>query len=125
MLPTDLSTFFLIAAGFLAVFAAAVLFWVLQLAKYCKASVDWVQNQNSRSVGLRRMADLEATCTELLDSYNALLTSHKKLRSRIGMREGRAKRKNGIDSSPGATDSEKAAYKAELRNDLRQRGLLR
>jgi hypothetical protein len=36
---------------------------------------------------MKRVAEIECDLTELKDSYDALLTSHKKLRSRIGMRE--------------------------------------
>lgn len=38
--------------------------------------------------------------TELDDNHEALAASHKRLRSRVGMRELRAKRKNGEDEEP-------------------------
>ena len=85
-----------------------------------------MQSENKRAVTLRRMAEVEATLTELLDSYDALLTSHKKLRARIGMRAGREKRTNG--ASPDTVPSDeagRAAYKSQLRADAKQRGLLR
>jgi hypothetical protein len=40
-----------------------------------------------RAPGLKRLTEIEVELTELKDSYAALLTSHKKIRSRIGMRE--------------------------------------
>ncbi len=40
-----------------------------------------------RAPSLKRVADIECELTELKDAYDSLLTSHKKLRSRIGMRE--------------------------------------
>jgi len=85
----------------------------------------YVQESNKRSLTLRRMAEVEATLTELLDSYDSLLKSHKKLRSRITMRENRAKAPNGIDSdSVPADEAAKAAYKNSLRSELRKQGKL-
>jgi len=42
-----------------------------------------------RAPSLKRVADIECELTELKDAYDSLLTSHKKLRSRIGMRKNR------------------------------------
>ena len=125
MLSTELSTIWLIAAGFLTVFCVACVIWLVQLGQYCRAAVEYVENQNKRAVSLRRIADLETTCTELLDSYNSLLDSHKKLRARIGMRNIRNKRENGADLTPMSTDAEKSTYKANLRAKLRASGQLR
>jgi len=125
MLPTELSTIWLIAAGFLTVFCGACVVWLVQLAQYCRSAVEFVENQNKRAVSLRRIADLETTCTELLDSYNSLLDSHKKLRSRIGMRNIRKSRENGADLTPMSSDADKSAYKATLRAKLRSTGQLR
>lgn len=89
-------------------------------------ATEFVQNQNKRSVSLRRTAELEATVTELLDSYQSLLTSHKKLRARIGMRNTRQKAGNGVDSTVAPADEAgRAAYKSQLRADAKSKGLLR
>lgn len=92
--------------------------------------ISWVQKENKRAVSLRRIAELESTLTELTDSYEHLLASHKKLRSRIGMRAHRAKSdqaENGIDlNGPAPLDeSQKAAYKQALRHKLRATGALK
>lgn len=78
---------------------------------------------------LSELAKLSSEMTELTDAYDSLLHSHRKLRSRVGMREVRAKRKNGADEPsespvPGS-DDEKAALKRKLRDDARARGILR
>ena len=84
---------------------------------------DYVKTQNKRSLTLKRMAEVESTLTELTDSYDALLTSHKKLRSRIGMRATRdQKASNGLDAPDPATDQ--AGYKRVMRLKLRKEGKL-
>jgi len=62
------------------------------------------------------MAAVEATMTDLTDSYDGLLASHKKLRSRIGMRATREKAENSLDSGDD---------KVKLRLAAKQSGLLR
>ena len=82
----------------------------------------FVAKKNARSLSLSKLADLEATLTELLDGYNALLESHKKLRSRIGMRENRRKRANGEIPDP-TTDPD--GWKRAMRLQLRRDGILK
>lgn len=90
----------------------------MKLGAYCREAVEFVVKGNKKSVTLRRMADVEATLTDLMDSYESLLASHKKLRSRIGMRKVRESRENGLDSDATTSD------KAKLRIDAKQRGLI-
>ena len=124
LLSPELSTILLI------LFALVVGFQAIQiegLRTRVKSAVNFVQNQNKNAVSLRRMAEVEATLTDLLDSYQSLLTSHKKLRSRIGMREHREKKNAESSGNVGEapTDEvEKARYKAQLRADMKARGLL-
>lgn len=131
MLSTDLSTVLLILAALLAIVVAGLSYF-RQLAseKYVAAVAKYVESENADAVSLRRMAEMEASFTDLRDSYESLLTSHKKLRSRIGMRELRSKDKpeNGADGEPDMfriDDAQKAAYKNRLRQDLLKRGLLK
>lgn len=73
---------------------------------------------NKRSIGLKKMAEVEASLTELTDAYDALLTSHKKLRSRIGMRANRdAKQQDKQNEIPDPRD-DPAGYKREMRLKL-------
>ena len=125
MFSTELSTGLVVLALLLLLLAMACFAHAMAMYKKVSAWGQYIVEQNKRSVTLRRMAEVEATLTELLDSYESLLTSHKKLRSRITMRENRAKPANGIDStSVPADETAKAAYKAELRKKLRAEGKL-
>lgn len=111
-----LSTEFLILAGGCAL---VLLVFGVQLRKI----TNFVAKTNKRSVSLRRIAELEATLTELSDAYAALLDSHKKLRSRISMRQLREKRGNGSDIPDPASDP--AGWKRAMRLQLRREGVLK
>lgn len=125
-LSTGFSYFSLGLTALLLLFVIWIYRWVLQLANYCRDAVDFVQKENKRAVSLRRIAEVEATLTELSDAYDALLTSNKKLRARIGMRERRAKGAKHVDSGEGPlSESERASYKSQLRDEAKRKGLLR
>lgn len=115
-LSTELSTFLGVFLLLVCAFAVVCAIHLRRLTNYCRDSVNYVLSQNKNSVSLRRMAAVEATMTDLTDSYDGLLASHKKLRSRIGMRATREKSQNGLDS----TDD-----KVRLRLAAKQSGLLR
>ncbi len=68
----------------------ALLFSLISLlyAVHCKKTLE---ERNARSVSLREIAVLSEEVTNLGDAYASMLASHKKLRSRIGMREKRAR----------------------------------
>jgi len=96
----------------------------------------WVEEENAEAVSLRRIAEIEAGFTDLRESFDQLLASHKKLRSRISMRELRERRKDGsqddqddqddmFDPGLGRANGAGPEYKAQLRNRLRKEGLLR
>lgn len=98
MLSNDLSTIsVLLLAVSLAFFAIAL--WIsVRAYRYSGAAWQYVQNMNAESQSLAEIARISADLTELHDAYSALLSSHKKLRSRVGMREVRERRKNGADA---------------------------
>lgn len=112
-LPTTWSVFLVVAALLCALFAMAAGFLAKRVATsaektsafaektsaYAGECADYVGAENKRSQALRRIAELEGTVTELADSYHALLKSHKKLRSRFGMRDLRKRRKEAEDGS--------------------------
>jgi hypothetical protein len=103
------------------------MFLCFRARKYAENCLTWVQKGNAASVSLQKMADVEVALTELTDSYQSLLTSHKKLRSRIGMRDKRA-REIEAESANGAVPGDEAsrlAYKEQLRARLRSSGQLR
>lgn len=126
MLSTDLSPILVGFVALVTVFACFCCFYVMRLGAYCRNAVEYVTNQNKNAVSLRKMAEVEATLTDLTDSYEAILSSHKKLRSRIGMRKVREERANGHDLDPSAqADADKAATKRRLRLEMKQKGILR
>jgi hypothetical protein len=81
----------------------------------------YVQQNNKRALSLRKMAEVETTLTELSDAYDALLASHKKLRSRISMRQRRAK--DETDDMPDPK-TDPAGWKRAMRLKLRNQGVL-
>lgn len=101
--------------GLCMVFAVFCVIYVRRLSNYCNDAVNFVVTQNKNAVTLKRMADVEVALTDLTDSYDSLLSSHKKLRSRIGMRKTREDAKTEVD----LTD------KTQLRLAAKQSGLLR
>lgn len=128
MLSTDLPTVFLsgavIAGLFLSLYALRRQFLS---EKWCHSLLEDMETRNARSVSLKKMAEVEIALTELTDSYDALLKSHKKLRSRIGMRANRQVKSepNGFDNdAPPADDAGKAAYKAKFRAEMKRKGLI-
>lgn len=96
--------------------------------KYCKSCTEFVELSNKRSLSLRRIAEVEATLTELLDSYEALRVSHRKLRSRLTMREHRQEGKKSQDevdlTSPPVDEVARASYKKALRDKAKASKLL-
>jgi len=116
MISTELPT--ILAAiwqFFVAVLAVYVWFRQIQSEKYVESCMNYVREENKRAVSLRKMAEVEATLTELTDAYDALLTSQKKLRSRIGMRANREKKRDDAVPDP---QKDPAGYKAAMRIKL-------
>lgn len=67
---------------------------------YSIASVRTVAKRNARSISLKEIAILSGEVTDLKDAYASLLAQHKRLRSRIGMRENRDRKVNGAGDLP-------------------------
>ena len=99
--------------------------YMLKLANYCRDAVGVVLNDNKRAIGLRRLTDIEVTLTELTDSYDALLESHKKLRSRIGMRKTREDQKTPPNGAAPNPQTDPDGYKRAMRLELRAKGILK
>lgn len=119
MLSNDLSTILIVASAILCVIATAGCIWrQIKSESYCRSCMEYVLNGNKKAISLKKMADVESSLTELTDAYESLLASHKKLRSRIGMRAVREKR-NGADPE-GIPDPkvDPAGYKRAMRLKL-------
>lgn len=124
MFSTELSTVWALFA--VAISGAAALFAALSWRISRKSRDDaatlagWVHENNKASVSLARLTELETELTELTDSYSALMKSHRKLRSRIGMRENRERgRDNGSDDTIESTRD-----KGKLRLAAKKAGFL-
>ena len=87
MLSTELST---IWPGVALAVNLILVLWVVIRTFHTENLVEdavlWLRDNNAKSVSMKKMADVQCSLSELTDSYTALLDSHKKLRSRIGMR---------------------------------------
>ena len=122
MLSTDSALLLVAILGFVALISSLIAFSLaMKAVTYGRQAIEYVASQNAADVSLAKLAEIETAITELTDSYAALLTSHKKLRSRIGMREVRERRKNGQDE----LDLSVTTDKNQLRQELRAKGLLK
>lgn len=103
-------------SGPIAILFAAIAWWyAYRCWDFCRDTEEFIKLQNKRSLSLSKLAEIETQITELTDSYDALLTSHKKLRSRIGMRANRAG--NGKSDVPDPRE-DPAGYKRAMRLKL-------
>ena len=127
-MPTDLSPIFMLLGILFAVILAIVAIFKAQNASDdAYEAMRYVETQNKRSRTLKQVAEISADLTELRDAYQALLKSHKTIRSRMGMRDVREKKKaaqNGSGDVEALTDGEKTDLKAQLRAELTAKGRL-
>lgn len=121
MLSTETPEFALYGALLFSVFAVIVGFAAIIIARSAASYARAVEKYLSAREPESRIAELSAEMTELSDAYAALLASHKKLRSRIVMRENREK---GRDTSTGS-DLSSETDKSKLRLAAKQAGLLK
>lgn len=119
MLSNDLSTILIVLSAIVCVLATSGCVWRQLLSeKYCRSCMEYVSAQNKRSVSLKKLAQVESELTELTDAYDALITSHKKLRSRIGMRNIREQRNGAADDGIPDPTVDPAGYKRAMRLKL-------
>lgn len=125
MFSTELSTAVVVLCISTLCFCVAITAWIMKISRYCHEVMDWVQVHNAKSLSLSRIAELEASHTELLDAHHATAESLRKLRARITMRQNREKRANGAESDTGpppADEGERSRYKKQLRDAARKQG---
>jgi len=98
------STYFAAAAAFFALVAIVFSTFAYQYAQrcrmYCDSVLKWVENENEASKVLKQLTDHEVTLTDHSDSLHSLHSTLKKLRSRIGMRELNARRRDNNSDIP-------------------------
>lgn len=116
MLTTELST---ILAALAVLFAAVSWWYAYRCWDFCRDTEEFIKLQNKRSLSLSKLTEIETQITELTDSYDALMTSHKKLRARIGMRANRAGNGRSESDIPDARE-DPAGYKRAMRLKLGQ-----
>jgi len=125
MLSNELSTYVAVFGAFNLAVLSIFAWRIARMLASSRALASYIHNQNKNAVSLRQIAELSSEVTQLKDAYDALLESHKKLRSRIGMRKTREKRSNGVDSDAvPADESARVVYKNQLRAKLKQEGRL-
>lgn len=122
MLSTELHTILL------ATWALLCGFWAWRSAHSAKKAhriaveaLDFAKSDKYDPVGRAKIAEIEASLTELSDSYDALLSSQKRLRARIGMRAVRERRGSENDEASVMSGDDKV----KLRMQAKKSGLLR
>lgn len=110
-----------LSLGIIALICAAASVWLaIRSGRWALGAYRLAEKNTGTRVSRKDIAEFTAELTDLRDAYDALLKSHKKLRSRIGMRENRAK---GQIDEPEPLNAQ--SDKRKLRNACRERGLLR
>ena len=129
MVIHSLSTAFALLALFLSLYALISTRLALGRAQKYVNEVHEYAKKAAERPARKQMAEIQAELTDLADSYASLIAAHKRLRSRIGMRELREKKKsshNGAERGSVPQDpGQKAAYKQQFRTEMREKGMLR
>ena len=94
---------------------------------FAQRAVVWTQENSEKSVALKQLEDYGIALADLNERHVALYESHKKLRSRVGMRELRERRSkeaagDGDDKQLQLSDAN--VSKDDLREAAKKRGLL-
>lgn len=93
-----------------------------KMARYCAQCTDYMHDNNMEALKDSKLAAIASELTELSDSFASLSASHKRLRSKYGMQDLRARRNAGDD---GEVDLSETTDKRALRLELRKKGLLK
>lgn len=116
---------------FCAAFAAGAFFFARRAGKHAERLYDLARENTIDALSTSKLADLERALVELSDSHEALHASHKRLRSKYGMRDMRERKleleraDNGGQVDFADDEAEKARFKAALRRQCKERGLLK
>lgn len=94
---------------------------------WAEAAFKYVQEHNAEEISRKQLAAFSAELSDLAESYDQLLESHKKLRARVSMRDVRARRKADEDAAQdeNGVDIHSDRDKNALRLELRRQGLLK
>lgn len=91
----------------------ALISLILSCVACVLASARWRASKVRKELGLLRVA-----YADLYELYSALQDSHKRLRSRIGMRELREKRKQNPESTVPDPNSDPDGWKKYMRTQI-------
>jgi hypothetical protein len=125
MLSTDFAQFAALWLALALGLALGAVIFARKCSNYCSRAVDWMAENTAEAVTNSKTGDLERSLTELWDSHSSLLASHKRLRSKYGMRDLRERRSEAQDASNGQLDLYTTQDKQALRDELRRTGRLR
>ena len=129
MLSTGFPQFWGWFALGLGAFATVVAFAAVKearkMAEYCGTCANFMHENNLEALKDSRIAALDTSLTELSDAFSSLEASHKRLRSKYGMRDLRERRAASDDDRTGELDLATTDDKRALRLELRKQGLLK
>ena len=125
MLSTALLEILAITAVAVSVLAAIAAIFAARNSQvacdYARAIHEWMDDNSKRSIGLKKIAELQLEVTDHADLIRQLYDGLKKLRSRAGMRELRERRKLDDNDLPDPkTDPE--GWKKAMRLRLHNKG---
>ena len=107
----ELSTVFALAALLFSVIAALI---ALLCVRRVRLAEDWLASSNKKSIALKQLTQLELDMTDHADAIASINKTLKSLRSRIGMRELRARNDDSVPDQH--TDPE--GFKRVMRQKL-------
>jgi len=129
MLSTGFPQFWGWLALGLGAFATVVAFAAVKearkMADYCGTCANYMHENNLKALKDSKIGGLESAVTEISDTLTSLEASHKRLRSKYGMRDLRERRAAGEDDPNGELDLAKTDDKRALRLELMRKGLLK
>lgn len=116
-------------AGLLVMFASASAWHARRSAVFSRECAQWMSENNTKSASMARIAELSSEMTEVTDALQSLIKQHKRLRSRIGMRNLRKRKKAAANGGRPTLeldlDPDPPGKKAELRRQAKAQGLMR
>lgn len=118
-----------VLAGFFIALGIVCAWQARKSAVFARSCAEWMSENNTKSASMARIAEISSEMTEVTDALHSLIKQHKRLRSRIGMRELRKKRKQAGNSEAPVVELDlvdaPGSKKADLRVEAKRQGLLR
>lgn len=106
-----------IVIGIALVIALAAIVIALRVQTYLDEIDAQIDAQSVKGIGKKRIETLELNLSDLDERHQSLLTSHKRLQARVGMREARAAQKE-LEIEPEASEPDKESERDALKRML-------